>query len=470
MIKAVSITKFSVPVLAVLMLGLVSASVMAGYLVQGNNYTERFGGTVIEGKGKFDINAWGYTSAFAKRFAMPDRWLEPELSGVEGIAFRTEVYAYEPWRPAECLFELYLKQEAEIPWVVGANESGRRYIYPHSPEPIAQLNLLREDDRQWAKRELGIAETDTAGRHQLNWVAGDRAVPLRVRNYQRSIGKGLDRLQLMFDCQQMPDSAGALVLGSYRIALTESYLERVRFYHQARRDEPFYLTRDKVIDIPSSVYQWVYTRNFAERFGLPERWIDEDLQGVEAVVYYRLNTGGKSLITRKSFFIQGTPYIDFIFSKKQVAVSFPTTRGAIGPARHLGSYRYLYETDKSMYVEKSWLKDRTNISYSSTKLKSGRPVQVGGIFIYWFDRNILGDYALMRGITHMDPPQETTLLKVYTTGRGPLIALDGQHYNIDHEFYIPGQFTRRLPEYLKQREIPDMPLIYGAPLESLTKQ
>ena len=30
---------------------------------------------------------------------------------------------------------------------------------------------------------------------------------------------------------------------------------------------------------------WVYTRAFAERFGMPERWIDESLEGAEAVAY-----------------------------------------------------------------------------------------------------------------------------------------------------------------------------------------
>jgi len=30
---------------------------------------------------------------------------------------------------------------------------------------------------------------------------------------------------------------------------------------------------------------WVYERSFAERFGMPERWIDEDLKGAEAVAY-----------------------------------------------------------------------------------------------------------------------------------------------------------------------------------------
>ncbi len=30
---------------------------------------------------------------------------------------------------------------------------------------------------------------------------------------------------------------------------------------------------------------WVYTREFAERFGMPERWIDESLKGAQAVAY-----------------------------------------------------------------------------------------------------------------------------------------------------------------------------------------
>lgn len=41
---------------------------------------------------------------------------------------------------------------------------------------------------------------------------------------------------------------------------------------------------------------WVYTREFAERFGMPEEWIDEDLKGALAIAFR------KEVPTARSFF------------------------------------------------------------------------------------------------------------------------------------------------------------------------
>ena len=36
---------------------------------------------------------------------------------------------------------------------------------------------------------------------------------------------------------------------------------------------------------------WVYTKAFAERFGMPKEWISKDLQGVEAAAWRKTKTG-----------------------------------------------------------------------------------------------------------------------------------------------------------------------------------
>jgi len=48
---------------------------------------------------------------------------------------------------------------------------------------------------------------------------------------------------------------------------------------------PYYLFEREDGSFVESPYIWVYTQEFAERFGMPERWIDEELEGAEAIAH-----------------------------------------------------------------------------------------------------------------------------------------------------------------------------------------
>jgi hypothetical protein len=38
-----------------------------------------------------DIHVWVYTSKFAKRFGMPQEWVDDELKGAEALAYRLDL-------------------------------------------------------------------------------------------------------------------------------------------------------------------------------------------------------------------------------------------------------------------------------------------------------------------------------------------------------------------------------------------
>jgi hypothetical protein len=43
---------------------------------------------------KKDTHVWVYTSAFAKRFGMPQEWVDDELKGAEALAYRLDLDVY----------------------------------------------------------------------------------------------------------------------------------------------------------------------------------------------------------------------------------------------------------------------------------------------------------------------------------------------------------------------------------------
>jgi hypothetical protein len=43
---------------------------------------------------KKDIHVWVYTSKFAKRFGMPQEWVDDELKGAEALAYRLDLDVY----------------------------------------------------------------------------------------------------------------------------------------------------------------------------------------------------------------------------------------------------------------------------------------------------------------------------------------------------------------------------------------
>lgn len=87
-----------------------------------------------------DPHVWVYTSAFAKRWGMPKKWIDDSLQGAEAIAYKVANEGYvtcgyfrdpEACIPKQnCLFDFYINKTANLPW---QNEQlqGQQFFYPY---------------------------------------------------------------------------------------------------------------------------------------------------------------------------------------------------------------------------------------------------------------------------------------------------------------------------------------------------
>ena len=77
-----------------------------------------------------------------------------------------------------------------------------------------------------------------------------------------------------------------LVLGLLALVNAVAEPPKIRKIHYSDYETRFTAKGNQVYY--EDVNVWVYTRAFAERFGMPEKWIDENLKGAEAVAYRRV--------------------------------------------------------------------------------------------------------------------------------------------------------------------------------------
>ena len=167
-----------------------------------------------------DHNVWVYTSAFAKRFGMPERWIDDSLQGAEAVAFHRDRYnsqlcSYagnsENCRPYyACLFDIYLSDNdsARIPWLdqVPDREISRDQSYQFLTQQTAQDRYFWEDETQ-GKMFYWLGGAIATG--MVMWVSGPpKTNPDKVysgygsptvKAYKRNFFKDLDMIKVS-DC------------------------------------------------------------------------------------------------------------------------------------------------------------------------------------------------------------------------------------------------------------------------------
>jgi hypothetical protein len=173
-----------------------------------------------KGRGVFkqDPNVWVYTSAFAKRFGMPDQWIDDSLEGAEAVAYRVETSSKqncgyfgerENCRPSfHCFFDVYLTDEnsAKLPW--GGHQSAQWQDWDSSE---GFLSAQTEEDHWYWTDELlqqHYVRLGSTGLRSVVFVEGppitkrghDQAYsgqgPMYVHAYRRDFFKGLDLIKL----------------------------------------------------------------------------------------------------------------------------------------------------------------------------------------------------------------------------------------------------------------------------------
>ena len=165
-----------------------------------------------------DPNVWVYTSSFAERFGMPEKWIDDSLKGAEAVAFRiessnTETCGYfrdeEQCRPnIYCIFDVYLKDEdgRKLPW-----ESQKPSEWQDWDSSMGFLSAQIEEDHWYWFDELNdrrYVRLGSVGLRSVVFVEGPPTEkhgrtqvfsgqgPMYVREYRRDFFKGLDLIEL----------------------------------------------------------------------------------------------------------------------------------------------------------------------------------------------------------------------------------------------------------------------------------
>jgi hypothetical protein len=150
-----------------------------------------------------DINIWVYTEAFAKRFAMPEQWIDNDLKGAYAVAFRVETSSERLMFPHKgpevampnrrCILDVYIPADASIPWV-DDRISDKWWYTPDSP---TYLPPQSKEDWEWRTRPIGVPHAGVKARRPLMRLDGGS---LSIREYDRKVYPGITYISFNMGC------------------------------------------------------------------------------------------------------------------------------------------------------------------------------------------------------------------------------------------------------------------------------
>ena len=207
-----------------------------------------------------DTNVWVYTSAFAKRFGMPQQWIDNDLKGAEALAYRLDLDVYgtkcgyfsdvESCRPSTaCVVDMYIDDKANLPWnnkARYANMYGRKsnaLLWPQDPNDKPAYLYRRTKRGQQYKMGLDVV-----------YVSGSK-IPLNnyyPLEYDRDIYKNLDYISGSMTCGSFGKSRdikikikkpplrdnGSIIYNkgkvTHAITIPNSFMQRIEAYDKAQ--------------------------------------------------------------------------------------------------------------------------------------------------------------------------------------------------------------------------------------------
>jgi len=268
-----------------------------------------------------DINVWGYTEAFKSRLGMPERWLAPRMIGIAAAAWRYEENAV--WQcgfdkdpddcrqESHCRMDTYLTDETWMYWIDDTASAPTL-----SREHAARFLVAQNDSDRAAKADREMTRAHALGviSYRYEGRTGIESGEIEIAEYRRELLEGLAFVSLDVPCslplRVKQGSDVDITIHSPRtdtpheIRLPFTYVSRIAEY-QADKPDPVdapdgegesgdygtwfskagWEARGRQGTYTRDPHIWIYSRRFAERFGMPREWIDDRLQGAEALAY-----------------------------------------------------------------------------------------------------------------------------------------------------------------------------------------
>ena len=232
-------------------------AVIFSSLAQAATYEDVF--VIKPGKrGAFieDINVWGYTTEFAKRFGMPLEWTDDSFKGAYGAAFRVETLTArwvnqfgDPNKgmpDRRCILDIFVDSKAPIPWrddlPVDFNlheDLAVRKLIPQNKE----VDKRRRGENFGMKVEYGPEKYKSSS-------------PINL--YVRDVYPGVTYISLEIGCGTQPKTKTSIYF-------------KPKGSHDA--DPPSYL-----IELPASFMQRLYDRWYAKSRKPDEQQFEQNIQ------------------------------------------------------------------------------------------------------------------------------------------------------------------------------------------------
>ncbi|VVH51376.1 hypothetical protein BPUTSESOX_255 [uncultured Gammaproteobacteria bacterium] len=211
---------------------------------------------------KKDIHVWVYTSAFAKRFGMPKKWVDDELKGAEALAYRLDLDVYgtkcgyfsnmENCRPATaCVVDMYIDDKANLPW---NNKVRYASMYGRKSKSLLRSQYsndkpayLYRSTKRGQEYKLGLDSTGIVYGKNDKWKLG----AYYILEYDRDIYKNLDYLSGSVICHSFGEERdvkinidnpvfrkdGSVSMKStlaHQIKIPNSFMRRIEVYDKAQ--------------------------------------------------------------------------------------------------------------------------------------------------------------------------------------------------------------------------------------------
>jgi|GEM_PF-4472041 hypothetical protein len=384
-----------------------------------------------------DPFVWAYTPEFAKKFEMPERWIERGFKGVLAAAWRMTTIgnvtcgydskADNCRRPFLCQMDIYYDSSLPLPWnypeVMADNVWDGILSTSHLPDITNQKGI-----RRYSRDPSHPAGIMSSGGELLYGTRRPRA---EIAYFDREFlpGIGLIGYVGLGVCPQ-PGTSGPATMEFHRpedakkaggrqaarplvvMEFPDRYLRRLsdayvaqsrigaditdrllgqvsdwngRFYRDvhAFKGEPY--VRDPFI--------WAYSKEFAEKYRMPPEWIEPGLKGAQAIAW-RMTTVGTLLCglsrRRESCWPQLECQMDIYFdSAAPLPWNYPNVVrddfmwGISSKKFLLGEY---FQKERRRYRGEDLSKRPKPVMYSQGTIEYGKHTGGVGRLVY-FDRN-----------------------------------------------------------------------------------
>jgi len=240
-----------------------------------------------------DNNVWVYQDLFVERFGMNPEYVNDELSGARGIAIRLvpliRSRCHHVGKKEECvpswqwLIDLYIDASQDI----GIEGDSPRQFKPWR----SSLYFLARRDPSLRARWEKVFGLKGGKLYLVNKTGERREVPFEIFSYKRPVKEGLQLIQARINEEivftdpgekriiEFRDDNGRV---AHRITIPESYWPRVASYRQKYAS---ITEKNWKGGVEKDPHIWVYTKEFALKYNLPEENISDDMEGAMAMAF-----------------------------------------------------------------------------------------------------------------------------------------------------------------------------------------